>query len=437
MRRARIPIIMALILSLGIVAGYFVSEGLREGMGTPQPTQMPLEWSYIIIAAREIPRGARIESDDVVQAPFPADMLVETMQTDTREVVGLWALQDIGRGCPSLKAYTRVRRDTVANSEDICSPTSSDGQRACPPVGDSSAPRFEDRPCNEVFPNDEDILQWETETSPLSIYLGDLPPGLDPPIRFGQTTCGLVNVPSNHASPGGPTISLAVLILPSTGTNPEPDPLFWAQGGPGGSTVSDLKWLAHDSPLRVHRDMVLFDQRGTGNSVPSLDCPEWETSAVSASENDLTQQEAERIQLEAVSACRRRLQGAGVMLSDFNTRENAADVEGPPGLGYDKVNLYGVSYGTELALNFMRSFPTSLRSAILDSVVPPQVNVETEAYRSFDHALTELFDACRADSECRQAYPNLEQTYTDLSARLAAGPVALRSVDPVKRRSLG
>ena len=274
MRRARIPIIMVLILSLGVVAGYFVSEGLREGMGTPQPTQMPLEWSYIIIAAREIPRGARIESDDVVQAPFPADMLVETMQTDTREVVGLWALQDIGRGVPITQGMvTRVRKDTVANSEDICSPTSADGQRACPPVGDSSAPRFEVRPCNEVFPNDEDILQWETETSPLSIYLGDLPPGLDPPIRFGQTTCGLVNVPSNHASPGGPTISLAVLILPSTGTNPEPDPLFWAQGGPGGSTVSDLKWLAHDSPLRVLRDMVLFDQRAQGTLSPALIAP--------------------------------------------------------------------------------------------------------------------------------------------------------------------
>ena len=74
---------------------------------------------------------------------------------------------------------------------------------------------------------------------------------------------------------------------------------------------------------------------------------------------------------------------------------------------------------------------------ILNSVVPPQVNVETESYRSFDHALTELFDACRANPECRQAYPNLEQTYTDLSARLAASPVALRFVDPVKGRSFG
>lgn len=437
MRRARILIITALVLILGVVAGYFVSRGLESGSGRAQQTQVQQDIGFIVIAAQDIPLGAKIKPDDIVSAPFPADSVVETMVTDPRQVIGLWAIQDIARGVPITEGMvTTVERNTVPVSEGVCSPTSPDVRRSCPPADDKpAATMFEARPCREVFPDDEDIAQWESEASPLAIYLGDLPPGLDPPIRFGHATCGWVKVRSHHAWRTRPEVSLAVLILPATGTNPEPDPLFWAQGGPGGSTVSDLKWLAHDSPLRVDRDMVLFDQRGTGHSVPSLDCPEWETAGLSASENDITPQEAEEIQLRAIAACRRRLEGAGAPLSDFNTRENAADVEDIRlALGYDKVNLYGVSYGTELALNVMRSFPASLRSVILDSVVPPQVNVETEAYRSFDHALTELFDACRVDAECRQAYPNLEQTYSDLSARLSASPVAVRVVDPVKRR---
>jgi len=304
------------------------------------------------------------------------------------------------------------------------------------PEGNPPPPTFWTLPCDQVFPDDPDIIQWESETSPLAVCEAALPAGHQSVIKFTHATCGYVRVPSRHSDPFGDRINLAVLILPATGTEPFPDPLFWAQGGPGGSTITDLKWLAHDSPQRTDRDMVLFDQRGTGHSVPTLDCPEWEESAASASENDLTEAEAEEIELYGVSACRRRLQAAGAELSDFNTLENAADVEDIRlALGYDKINLYGVSYGTELALNVMRLYPDGLRSVILDSVVPPQVNVETDAYRSFDHALSEFFATCRADPECRTSYPDLEQTYLGLVSRLESEPVELRIVDLDEKRS--
>ena len=320
-----------------------------------------------------------------------------------------------------------LRPDAPASA----SPAADEGQW---PEEDPPAPSFQVASCAQVFPDEPDIATWESELSPLAVCLDALP-AAKLPVPFSHTTCGYVEVPSRHADPRGPTIRLAVLILPAAGTSPRSDPLFWAQGGPGGSTVTDLKWLAHDSPLRYDRDMVLFDQRGTGHSIPALDCPEWEEAMASAAENDITPAEADEIEMFGVSACRRRLQAAGAELSDFNTLENAADVDDVRvALGYDRINLYGVSYGTELALNVMRSYSDSLRSVILDSVVPPQANVETDAYRSFDHALSEFFDTCRADPACRTAYPDLEQTYLNLAARLEANPVAMRVVDIKEQR---
>ena len=85
-------------------------------------------------------------------------------------------------------------------------------------------------------------------------------------------------------------------------------------------------------------------------------------------------------------------------------------------LGYDEWNLYGISYGTRLALTVMRDDPEGVRSMILDSVYPLEVNLYTSVLDNVDRAFTTLFTACESDSACSERYPGLGKTFYELQA---------------------
>jgi pimeloyl-ACP methyl ester carboxylesterase len=258
--------------------------------------------------------------------------------------------------------------------------------------------------------------------------LVELPLGLSP---GPNTECGYLTVPEQHSQPDGPTIELGVAILKSTGSRPRPDPLVMAQGGPGGSTIHTYATLLLDSPLRRERDIVLFDQRGTLRSKPALLCPESVDLTLRTIEQDLGREEEQRLTEEALMQCRARLLREGVNLSAYDSRENAADVEAlRVALGYDQINLYGVSYGTLLALHVLRDFPGGLRSVIIDSVVPTQVNFLEQAARSENRALSEFFAACTADARCNAIYPNLEQVFYEQVQLLDRQPARVPMTDP-------
>ena len=264
--------------------------------------------------------------------------------------------------------------------------------------------------------------------------------------------CGYLVVPERHANPQGPTIRLAVAILKRTEAVPapgatrtpaegaaapdrrQPTPLVMAQGGPGGSTIDAFLPAFGSGELAAlleDRDVVLFDQRGTLYSEPALLCPESFTLTEETIEQDLTREESLRRSLEALGKCRERLAAGGADLAAYNSLENAADIEAlRTALGYDQINLYGVSYGTLLALHALRGHPGALRSFILDGVAPPQINFLTEAPRSHGRSFSELFRACAADPTCHAAYPDLERVTFDLVDRLNAGPARVRITDP-------
>lgn len=246
--------------------------------------------------------------------------------------------------------------------------------------------------------------------------------------------CGWLTVPEEHANPDGPTIRLAVAIIKSADPNPAPDPLVMLQGGPGGSTIdafmSVLFPLGGNSPLRRDRDIVLFDQRGTLYSEPALTCPEILKLTEDTIERRLTVSEANRLVLEAYSDCLRRLESEGVNLAAFDSVENANDIEAlRVALGYDQINLYGVSYGTLLALHAMRQNPDGLRAVILDSVAPPDLNFVPEVPRNMQRAFDELFRACAGDAECNRTYPDLENEFYKLVDRLNREPIQIPITD--------
>ena len=243
--------------------------------------------------------------------------------------------------------------------------------------------------------------------------------------------CGMLIVPEEHADPGSPTIQLAVVILPAQAIRPQADPILFNQGGPGYGSIDTYLPLLYKSTFRARRDVVLFDQRGTGHSNPALACPEVIAEAIATLNQNLSVADANAKGNAATLACRERLVLAGVNLSAYNSQESAADIEDlRVALGYRQVNLYGVSYGSLLVLDTLRAFPGSVRSAIIDGVVPPQINANTAAPHSEDRAFKELFKACAADAVCNTAYPSLEDTFYNVVAKLDSNPADIHVIDP-------
>ncbi len=245
-----------------------------------------------------------------------------------------------------------------------------------------------------------------------------------------RVQCGYLTVPANYQDESQGSIRLAVAIFKSTGQSPTPDPLVMAQGGPGGSTIETYAQHMGDSPLRADRDIVLFDQRGTLYSQPNLYCTEIDDLTVQTIEQDLTPEENNRLTLEAMQRCHDRLVQEQVNLSDYNSLENADDIESlRQALGYTQINLYGVSYGTLLAQHFMRLHPTSLRSVVLDGVVPTETNFVLNAAQTIDQSLTRLFDSCATDAACNAQFPHLEEVFFDVVKRLNEDPERIQIQD--------
>jgi pimeloyl-ACP methyl ester carboxylesterase len=238
--------------------------------------------------------------------------------------------------------------------------------------------------------------------------------------------CGWLTVPEDHAKPDGKTIKLAVARFKSDAANPEPDPVIYLEGGPGGSALHSeaIQFDLLFGPLAAHRDVILFDQRGTGYSVPNLGCPEEKKFALDTLDQNLTPEKSAELSSQAAAQCHDRLVKEGVGLALYNSAQNAADVDAlRQALGYDKVNLYGTSYGTRLALTTMRDFPQGLRSVVIDGVVPLQEDTYARTPANGAQALAAVFKACEADAACNQNYPNLPQVLSDLKAKLDKDPI--------------
>lgn len=250
----------------------------------------------------------------------------------------------------------------------------------------------------------------------------------------GETVeCGYLVVPEDRSQPDGQTIRLAVAIYKSTSDNPGA-PFVRLDGGPGGHSVGNygpfLDQFNSTVPLLEMGDLIMIDQRGVGLSEPSLACTE-ETDLTIELFDELVSSDLETdMYQQAMQACRDRLVQSGVNLDAYNSLENAADIHDLwTTLGYEEINLYGVSYGTRLALEIMRDYPEGLRSVILDSTYPPQADLYVDIGSSAQRSLDVLFTDCANHDNCNATYPTLEADFYALIDHLNAAPVELDLVD--------
>lgn len=258
-------------------------------------------------------------------------------------------------------------------------------------------------------------------------------------LTLGQVVeCGDLNVPEDYSQPDGKMIRLHVAVFRSS-SDPQPDPVIYLHGGPGAGA---LEWMsaAYGSGYQYlfpSRDFIAFDQRGTGYSEPRLDCPSLaEDYAKSLSED----QRVSSLGWETnhLDACRKDLENRDINLAAYTTQANAADLDALiKALGYKQVNLFGQSYGTNLALTYIRDYGSEglVRSVILDGISPPQTDLFAERGKNAQAAWDAVFAACDADPACQKSYPDIKNKFYKLLERLAAQPITVQTVNPLNGQS--
>lgn len=156
--------------------------------------------------------------------------------------------------------------------------------------------------------------------------------------------CGTLQVPENWNNQPGRLLDLNVVILPATGTATEP-PLIDLAGGPGLAATGGAAWYVTDGVAwRLNRDIILFDQRGTGDSAPAH-CPEVGDAATLSP----------MYPLEPVRKCVRKLSETHD-LSQYTSVSAVRDIEAiRDALDAEQIDLFGMSYGTRLAQAYIRA----------------------------------------------------------------------------------
>lgn len=263
--------------------------------------------------------------------------------------------------------------------------------------------------------------------------VGGCPFTLPAGYQQGKTVdCGFVTVPERHGKPDGPTIHLAVARFHSLSSTPDPVPMIYLSGGPGATNRGAVTNFSYAFPGVIGaQDVIVFDQRGVGKSQPALDCPELRDQTFENYTRPMSLTDGADLTITAGLRCRDRLVQQGIDLTAYTGREDAADVNDIRlALGYDKVDLLGISYGTRLALTVMRDFPQIVSSVVLDSVVPLQEDLYGQQPLAFDRALNLLFDNCAAEGLCAANYPTLRQDFAAVVRQMNAQPVTVAINDP-------
>lgn len=225
--------------------------------------------------------------------------------------------------------------------------------------------------------------------------------------------CGELEVWENRAAKAGRKLKLKIVLLPGLSRTSAPDPVFFFAGGPGAGAAKMAGTLKdHFRRLQTDRDIVLVDQRGTGNSNP-LNCE-------FKNEDDHTVDRSPEEYLALLKGCLAKYDADVRLYTTEIAMDDIDDVRAF--LGYEKINLYGGSYGTRAAITYLRRHGGRVRSVVLDGVAPPDMRLPLYMPRDGQRALDLMFRDCDADTACRARFPNLREKVQRLFTRLAAKP---------------
>lgn len=259
--------------------------------------------------------------------------------------------------------------------------------------------------------------------APAKFEPGSCPKTPTPVPALATARCGTLVVPENRVDPNGRTVSLAVAIVPATAPTPGALPVVYIHGGPGGDTFAALPDLI-SAGVNTNHTLILMAQRGSYNSQPNLLCPPLDAAFAAEVSLGYRNPRSRKAVVQAATECHSKFVREGIDLSAFNTTEMADDLAGlRSALGIKEWDVFGHSFGTTLALTYVRDHPDGVHALILDGSQPPSVVSIAFTWKAAAEAFKNVFDACAAQPSCKTSYPHLSQTFTRLGKTLEAHPV--------------
>ncbi len=240
-----------------------------------------------------------------------------------------------------------------------------------------------------------------------------------------QAMCSTLPVPENRDLDDGRQLELNIAVIPAESSFPEADPLFLLAGGPGqAATQAFAPLIPLLDDINETRDIVLIDQRGTGDSSP-LQCDYLEAEQ----EDDLNLSDEEVVDL--IHACAQEM-AQSADLTQYTTDDWAADLDAVrEALSYEEINLYGLSYGTRAAQAYARLYPDQVRTLTLDAVTGPELILFLQMPGDGQRALELLFERCQTDLICNEQFPGFESEYKTILSDLEAEPLELQFSHPL------
>lgn len=253
-----------------------------------------------------------------------------------------------------------------------------------------------------------------------------------------RLSCGEFVVPEHWDKIGSRRLHLPIVTFHAKEAQPSASPVLFVNGGPGGrANIRDSAsiermwtWFLHQQPWTAERDLVVISLRGTNWTDSNLECPELrDPLSLGASPDPGKTNRSPTIILEASAACLERL-AQDHDLSGYNIDQNARDIAALRiAMGVDRWSLFGVSYGTRLALTVMRDYPEGIESAVLDSVASLDLDPIGDLDTSFSESLSRVFQTCHDHEDCGRTYPDSEEQLTNFLARAAIENLELRIDD--------
>lgn len=234
---------------------------------------------------------------------------------------------------------------------------------------------------------------------------------------------GEFRVPENRSDPDSRTLTLRYVRFAATGENPG-SPIVYLAGGPGGSGIRTARWRRFPlfMAMREFGDVIAFEQRGTGESDDTPEC----ASDIFIPDDAALPAEEVRLRLhQSVDQCRVFWEAQGVDLRGYTTIESARDLDALRAhLGAEKVTLWGISYGTHLALAALKEMGPRIDRLVLASAEGLDQTVKlpsrTDAYFDRLQAVIDKQPAAKA------AYPDVKALMRRVHAKLEKEPVMVQ-----------
>jgi pimeloyl-ACP methyl ester carboxylesterase len=225
--------------------------------------------------------------------------------------------------------------------------------------------------------------------------------------------CGKLTVFEDRETRTGRTIDLNLVVLPALDQKTKAEPLFDLAGGPGASSAERAEfYVGPGKDYRRRHDVVCVDQRGTGQS-NRLSIPREKTAQYYLSE---------MFPIDYVRQLRHALEKRAD-LTKYTTSIAMDDLDDVRAwLGYDRINLFGASYGTQAVLVYMRQHPEHVRSAILLAVAPTDLKMPLHHSDSAARAMDLLLGECERDAACHAAFPQIRDDWKNALAQLEKQP---------------